>query len=125
MICSKCGERIRGANKKKVKGVHVHKCRPQEVRDKESEGRLKKQYIVALAKADYNVIDNLVSPAFWKMFSKHFKVWSKTWRSPSTLEPFEEASSDEKRRLKNYFMDQVLLGKINPRSISIAKKGDI
>jgi len=118
MICPRCGERIHGANKRKVKGSYVHKCRPQEVRNKELEGKLKKQYIVALAKADYDTIDKLISPTFWRVFSKHFKVWAKNWRSPKTLESFDEASSDEKRRLKNYFMNQVLLGKINPRSIS-------
>lgn len=114
MICSKCGERIRGANKRKSKGTYSHKCRPKEVRNKELTSRLKQQYVPAILRADYDMIDNIIAPAFWKIFTEHFEVWSKNWRSSRTLQTIDDVSPDEKKRLKSYFMDQILRDEIKP-----------
>ena len=119
MICPNCGERIRGANKRKVRGIYRHKCRPVETRNKELLRKLREQYKVALANIDYDKIDNLMAPIFWKLFNNHFKIWSKSWRSSLTLQTINELPPREKRKVKNFFMDQILSGKIDPKSISL------
>lgn len=123
MICPNCLEKIRGANKRKVRGTYLHKCRPKEIRDKELTNRLKQQYVTALTKADYDMITNLITPAFWKIFTKHFEGWSKNRWSSLKLQTIDEVSPDEKGRLKNYYMNQVLLNEIKPNLLS-KQKGD-
>ena len=74
-------------------------------------------------KADYDIINNLIAPAFWKIFTKHFEGWSKNrWRSLE-LQTIDEAPPEEKGRLKNYYMNQVLLNEIKP-NLSSKQKGD-